>query len=53
MHVQAMATIWGEGDHVQCIHPVSGVIAGREDVRALQTAPLRGSRKHEFCFFKP
>ena len=30
-----MAAIWGEGEHVQCIHPVSGVIAGRDDVRGV------------------
>ena len=31
-NAQAMARIWGQGAHVQCIHPVSGCIAGRDDV---------------------
>ena len=37
--VQAMAAVWGEGEHTQCIHPVSGVIAGREDVSQLTPLP--------------
>ena len=28
----AMQQIWGHGQHVQCIHPVSNCLAGREDV---------------------
>lgn len=32
--LKAMAAIWGEGDHVQCIHPISSCIAGRADVLA-------------------
>lgn len=32
--LKAMANIWGEGDHVQCIHPVASCIAGRADVLA-------------------
>ena len=37
--VQAMAAVWGEGEHTQCIHPVSGVIAGRDDVSQLTPLP--------------
>ena len=29
---QAMSDIWGRGEHVQCIHPAAGCIAGRENV---------------------
>ena len=29
---KAMAAVWGEGEHVQCIHPGSGCIAGSEAV---------------------
>ena len=28
-----MELLWGTGDHVQCIHPLAGCIAGRSDVR--------------------
>ena len=27
--LSAMSAIWGEGEHVQCVHPGSAVIAGR------------------------
>lgn len=27
-----MGEIWGAGDHVQCVHPLAGCIAGREEV---------------------
>jgi hypothetical protein len=30
--IQAMADAWGTGDHVQCIHPLAGCIAGRASV---------------------
>ena len=30
--VQAMSDVWGRGEHVQCIHPAAGCIAGRENV---------------------
>ena len=30
--MQAMSEIWGSGEHVQCIHPAAGCIAGRESV---------------------
>jgi len=33
-----MDEVWGEGEHVQCIHPVSACVAGREHVR-LCTSP--------------
>ena len=29
----AMSEVWGKGEHVQCIHPLSGCIAGRQAVR--------------------
>ena len=31
--MQAMEEVWGEGEHVQCVHPVSLCVAGRENVR--------------------
>lgn len=31
-NLAAMAAIWGRGDHVQCIHPAAGCIAGRDSV---------------------
>ena len=37
--VAAMSEVWGKGEHVQCIHPLAGCIAGRQAVRAL-LAPL-------------
>jgi len=27
-----MSAIWGKGEHIQCIHPVAGCIAGRQNV---------------------
>lgn len=30
--LQAMSEIWGSGEHVQCIHPAAGCIAGRDNV---------------------
>lgn len=30
--MQAMSEIWGSGEHVQCIHPAAGCIAGRDNV---------------------
>ena len=33
--VAAMSEVWGKGEHVQCIHPLAGCIAGRQAVRAL------------------
>ena len=30
---QDMCSVWGSGEHVQCIHPMAGCIAGRQDVR--------------------
>ena len=39
MSSQEMEQLWGTGDHVQCIHPLAGCIAGRVDVRTL-TQPL-------------
>ena len=32
MNFNDMEQVWGFGDHVQCIHPGTGCIAGREDV---------------------
>lgn len=29
----AMEAIWGQGPHVQCLHPASNCLAGRSDVR--------------------
>ena len=37
---QAMEEVWGEGEHVQCVHPVSLCVAGRENVRPLQRTLL-------------
>jgi hypothetical protein len=31
---QAMNDVWGQGQHVQCIHPAAGCIAGRDNVRS-------------------
>ncbi|PSC68639.1 F-box SKIP8 [Micractinium conductrix] len=28
----AMSEVWGSGEHVQCIHPLSGCVAGRKAV---------------------
>jgi len=39
---RGMAAIWGDGDHVQCIHPQAGCIAGRADVLASWHAVLGG-----------
>lgn len=39
--LSAMQEIWGYGPHVQCIHPVSNCLAGREDVS--QYPPYTGS----------
>ena len=36
--MQAMSDIWGSGEHVQCIHPAAGCIAGRENVSTASTA---------------
>lgn len=30
--MQAMERIWGQGEHVQCMHPQAPIIAGREMV---------------------
>ncbi len=30
--LKAMTAVWGTGDHVQCIHPLAGCIAGRQAV---------------------
>jgi len=30
--LKAMSEIWGQGNHVQCVHPSAGCIAGREEV---------------------
>ena len=30
--MQAMSEIWGSGEHIQCIHPAAGCIAGRDNV---------------------
>lgn len=31
-HLQAMSRVWGNGDHVQVVHPGSNIIVGREEV---------------------
>jgi len=40
----AMSRIWGTGEHVQCIHPLAGCIAGREDVLKSWQMILSGGR---------
>ena len=35
----AMADIWGAGEHVQCVHPGAGCIAGRQAVSGGRDAP--------------
>lgn len=40
----AMSRIWGNGEHVQCIHPVAECIAGREDVLKSWKLILSGGR---------
>lgn len=50
---QAMAAVWGVGEHIQCIHPVSGVIAGRDDVSRLThpvLTPLLDALVPAVCF---
>lgn len=39
-----MEGIWGKGDHVQCIHPSSACIAGRESVIESWGLVLSGTR---------
>mmetsp|Transcript_16050 Transcript_16050/g.40784 ORF Transcript_16050/g.40784 Transcript_16050/m.40784 type:complete len:212 (+) Transcript_16050:192-827(+) len=41
--VEAMGEIWGHGDHVQCVHPMAGCIAGREEVMESWRIVLAGS----------
>lgn len=31
-NLSAMSSVWGTGEHVQCIHPAAGCIAGRASV---------------------
>lgn len=48
-----MAAVWGVGEHIQCIHPVSGVIAGRDDVSRLThpvLTPLLDALVPAVCF---
>lgn len=40
----AMAAVWGVGEHVQCIHPAAGCIAGRDTVLESWKLVLGGSR---------
>ncbi|CAK0783492.1 hypothetical protein CVIRNUC_006691 [Coccomyxa viridis] len=40
--LKAMSHIWGRGEHVQCIHPAAGCIAGRENVLESWQLVLRG-----------
>jgi UvrB/uvrC motif/SnoaL-like domain len=42
--MQAMADIWGWGDHVQCIHPGSGCLAGVPDRQAAHVLHARWLR---------
>lgn len=39
-----MAAVWGKGEHVQCVHPGAGCIAGRDAVS--QRAPSRHGCHH-------
>jgi ketosteroid isomerase-like protein len=39
-----MSATWGRGDHVQCIHPAAGCIAGRDDVLQSWRLVLGGGR---------
>ncbi|DBA72446.1 hypothetical protein WJX79_001674 [Trebouxia sp. C0005] len=41
-NLQAMKEIWGDGDHVQCLHPAANCIEGREDVLESWRLVLRG-----------
>ncbi|EIE18660.1 hypothetical protein COCSUDRAFT_59969 [Coccomyxa subellipsoidea C-169] len=44
VHVlQAMNDIWGQGEHVQCIHPAAACIAGRQNVMESWRVILRGA----------
>lgn len=43
-NAQAMADVWGYGEHVQCIHPLAGCIAGRQAVLESWSLILRGHR---------
>ncbi|CAL5220593.1 g2633 [Coccomyxa viridis] len=40
--LKAMSEIWGTGEHVQCIHPAAGCIAGRDNVLESWRVILRG-----------
>jgi translation initiation factor 2A len=46
--IEAMAAVWGRGDHVQTIHPGAGVISGRDDVIESWRAVLKGVRPRAF-----
>lgn len=43
-----MARCWGQGEHVQCVHPGGGVVAGREAVMESWKAVLSGVRPRAF-----
>ncbi|EFN58975.1 hypothetical protein CHLNCDRAFT_137591 [Chlorella variabilis] len=40
----AMSEVWGKGEHVQCIHPLCGCIAGRQAVMESWKAILGSAR---------
>ena len=46
--VQTMDAVWGHGAHVQCIHPGSQCIAGREAVMESWKTILAGVRPRAF-----
>lgn len=39
-----MDAVWGKGDHIQCIHPGAGCVAGRDSVLQSWRLALSGSR---------
>mmetsp|Transcript_27717 Transcript_27717/g.49490 ORF Transcript_27717/g.49490 Transcript_27717/m.49490 type:complete len:209 (-) Transcript_27717:282-908(-) len=41
--VKAMGEIWGKGEHVQCVHPWAGCIAGHEEVMESWNIVLSGA----------
>ncbi|KAF8072408.1 pip [Scenedesmus sp. PABB004] len=46
--MKEMQTVWGSGEHVQCIHPGAACIAGRDLVMESWDAILRGVRPGAF-----
>ena len=48
-----MEEVWGEGEHMQCVHPVSLCVAGRENVRPLRALCWTYAGDCELAPFSP